>query len=297
MISVIVCSIDDFWFEKFSKSLKETIGIEYQLIKIDNKKEKLSITKAYNKGASEAIYDILIFVHEDVVFHSQNWGVFLHGYFDNLKNPGVLGVVGSSYLPISPSDWWISDQSFIFSNYISNSKEFAGIVGSPQIKGAQVPSKVYVLDGMFLAIKKEAFEGFRFDDGLEGFHGYDTDICLQVSRKFQNYFIPNIQIEHFSKGKANLVWLLNTEKAKRKILSKINRIKKEEGFSNKIELKAFHLFLGQLYKYGDNRFNCIKLGFYYFKQVAIRSFHWRLIPVFFWYLMIFSFKRTPYFSS
>lgn len=280
------------WFEKFSYSLKNTIGVDYQLIKIDNKKEKLSIARAYNKAALKAEFDILVFVHEDVIFHSLNWGQNLISFFNNLDNPGVLGVVGSSYLPISPSDWWISDQSFIFSNYISNSKEFAGIVGCPQIKGVQTPSKVYVLDGMFLALKKETFEEFRFDEGLEGFHGYDTDICLQVSRKFQNYFIPSIQIEHFSKGNANLVWLMNTEKAKRKIISKIDLIKKEDGFSKEIELKAFHLFLGQLYKYVDNRFNCIKLGFYYFKQVAIRSFHWRLIPIFSWYLFVFLFKRT-----
>ena len=106
MISIIVCSINSNLFNTLSNSIENTIGLEYQIIKIDNSKEKLSIAQAYNKGASKARFKVLVFVHEDIIFHTIGWGEILISHFKSLENPGVLGVAGNSYLPISPSDWW-----------------------------------------------------------------------------------------------------------------------------------------------------------------------------------------------
>ncbi|WP_425639478.1 glycosyltransferase [Algoriphagus yeomjeoni] len=292
MISIIVCSIDDFWFNNFSESLEKTIGLEHEIIRVDNKNENLSIAKAYNKGATKAIFDYLVFIHEDIIFHTVNWGNLLVEYFETLENPGVLGVVGSSYLPISPSDWWVSNRSFIHANYISNSKSGKSENGVLQRKGDQIPAKVYSLDGMFLAIKMATFLEFQFDEELPGFHGYDTDLCYQISQKYQNYFVPCILMEHFSKGQPNSTWLENTEKAKRKILPVIEKLKFNNRVQVSLEIKAYHLFLGQLHKYGRSRTENIMYASFYLKKVSIHAFHWKLMPIFFKYLIVFLFRRN-----
>lgn len=294
MISIIVCSIDNYWFTNFSASVEKTIGVNYEIIQIDNKIENLSITKAYNKGAKKAKYEYLVFVHEDIIFQTPNWGNLLLHYFYSLENPGVLGVVGSSYLPISPSDWWISDMNYIHTNYLSNSKEELSGQGVLKCHGEQIPKKVYAVDGMFLTLKKSVFLEISFDERLLGFHGYDTDLSYQVSRKYQNYFIPGILMEHFSKGQPNTVWLENTEIAKRKILPQIHDLVFRKKVLMSLECKAYHLFLGQLLKYGKNRIYNINMAYFYFKEVNRQEFRWKLIPLVLKYILAFVFKRYNY---
>lgn len=252
MISLIVCSKNPYYFEQFVKSVINTVGEDFEIIKIDNLVEKLSIAQAYNKGASRAKFSILVFVHEDVIFHTHNWGKLLIEYFKKLYNPGVLGIAGASYLPISPSDWWISDKRYLNMNFISNTK--SGKVGEGKLKSTKVqePIKVFALDGMFLSAEKSVWKEFQFDESLDGFHGYDTSICYRISQKFQNYFIPCILIEHFSKGYPNHTWLKNTIRSNRSIIYFILSKKTNNLIDKRVEIKVYHLFLEQLIKYGNN---------------------------------------------
>lgn len=259
MISIIVCSIDEYWFDNFSKSVDKTIGVSYEIIRIDNRKENLSISKAYNNGAKLAKYNYLVFVHEDVVFHTENWGLILLKYFGSLENLGIIGVAGSSYHPISPSDWWISDNRYRHFHYVSNDKIANSDKGVlRQNENSQV-FRVFCIDGMFLALDKKVFFEFGFDEKIKGFHGYDTSISLRVARKYYNYFVPNLLIEHFSSGNHNSAFWLNT-------IHSIKSVYKELPYSinNKIdisvELKSWKIFIKNSIKFKYNIFLLIKEG-------------------------------------
>jgi len=264
VISVIVCSIDENLFKRFSASLASSIGVGYEIVRIENQKDKLSIAKAYNKGAERASYDFLVFVHEDVVFHSDDWGQGLLSRFKSLVNPGVLGIAGSNYLPISPSYWWIPDAARRFCNYMDNHE--SGKVGEGKLRssGHTIPISVFLLDGMFLAIEKSVFNKIKFDESLEGFHGYDTSICLRSAIEFQNYFIPDILIEHFSPGKPNATWLLNTvdSYSQKEIISKKDKIDRQ------LEIKSFHLFLNHLRKFAPSWAYQRKQSLTYLKKLS-----------------------------
>lgn len=268
MISIIVCSHNKELFNNFKNSLKSTIGCEYELIRIDNSEGELSIAQAYNKGAAQSNFPFLVFVHEDIVFHTQNWGKLLIAHFNSIESVGVLGIAGSSYLPISPSDWWVPNTKYIHTNFLSNHKNGKVGTGKHQIIGNQTPTKVYALDGMFLAVSKAVFKEFSFDESLPGFHGYDTSICYRVSQKFRNHFIPNILIEHFSKGYPTERWLKNTISANQSILSTIRNLKIEGTVDKKLEIKAFHLFLSQLKKYSSSYQFSVFHSYFYFKQIS-----------------------------
>lgn len=247
MISIVVSSINDQHYQRFTNSLNDTIGVEFEVIKVDNSIKKLSIAQAYNKGAKSARYDILLFVHEDIVFHTVNWGKCLLNHFNRLVNPGLLGLAGSSYLPISPSDWWVPDSNFRHFHYMENHS--GGEIGSGvlRLSDSLQTQKVFVLDGVFLCMSKIIFNKFVFDEELEGFHGYDTSISLRIGLVHTNYFISDILIEHFSSGKPNTLWLMNTIKAYKSI--KNNNLK---NINKKIEEKSFRIFLSQLKKYGPD---------------------------------------------
>lgn len=279
MISVIVCSLHENLFYRFTESLAKTIGIEYELIRIENHIEKLPIAKAYNKGANKASNDFLVFVHEDVVFHSQDWGEKLINQFQSLNNPGVLGIAGSNYLPISPSYWWIPDPARRFCNYMDNYQ--SGQVGAGELRfsGHSDPVQVYLLDGMFLAMKREVFSQVMFDESLEGFHGYDTSICLRGAQKFQNYFIPDVLIEHFSPGKPNPTWLFNTVNS----YSLKEKIALKDKIDRKLEVKSFHLFLNHLRKFGPTWSFQREQSIIYLKKLSSKFFSYQAWFIWLWY--------------
>lgn len=264
MISVVVCSINEFLFNRFSASLAKTIGVNYEIIRIENQKDKLSIARAYNKGASQASYNFLVFVHEDVVFHSDDWGWQLLSRFESLSNPGVLGIAGSNYLPISPSYWWIPDASRRFCNYLDNHESGKIGEGKSRFSGHTDPVKVYLLDGMFLAIKKEVFEKINFNESLEGYHGYDTSICLRSAIEFQNYFIPDILIEHFSPGKPDAIWLFNTVNS----YSQKDKISNQVMIDRQLEIRSYHLFLNHLRKFAPAWTYQRKQSLIYLKKIS-----------------------------
>src|SRR3989338_2231334 len=61
--------------------------------------------------------------------------------------------------------------------------------------------EVVVLDGLFLACRKEIAEIFRFNEALfKGFHFYDIDFCLRISQNFSNIVTYDILLKHFSGG-------------------------------------------------------------------------------------------------
>ncbi|MBN7812941.1 hypothetical protein J0A68_18435 [Algoriphagus sp. H41] len=277
MISIIVCSVDNLLFERFSQSVSDTIGVPYEVLSFDNRIDRLSIATVYNNAAKAAVFKILVFVHEDVVFHTINWGKKLVSYFAHLDRPGVLGVAGSSYLPISPSDWWLCDPNYLHANFISNKKN--GRMGEGYLKkwGEQMAQPVFALDGMFLAMKKSVWKDFHFNEDLYGFQGYDTSICYRVSQKYQNYFIPGILMEHFSKGCPNSIWLINTVKANESIAQFLKKIRKDQKLDRNLEVKAYHLFLNQLAKYSNRWIFNFRYSFIYGWEITKCFFSFRTI--------------------
>ena len=60
-------------------------------------------------------------------------------------------------------------------------------------------------DGLWMGIPKKAFNTIRFDDRcFNGFHSYDTDICMQaLTQGYEIRVAFNIDIRHISKGIIN----------------------------------------------------------------------------------------------
>jgi len=95
MISIIICSRDDELLAKVFKSVQETIGVAFEIISIDNSNGNYSIFEACNLGAEKSKFSYLCFMHDALVFHTQNWGNILINYLRNIS----IFQLCSEYMP------------------------------------------------------------------------------------------------------------------------------------------------------------------------------------------------------
>ena len=61
MVSIIICSVSPLLLEDLKQNIAQTIGVEYEIIAIDNREKHWPIAKAYNYGAQQAKYPYLFF--------------------------------------------------------------------------------------------------------------------------------------------------------------------------------------------------------------------------------------------
>ena len=107
MISCIICSRQLDISAELKENIASTIGCEYELVVIDNSKNEYSIFSAYNEGVRRAKGDILCFMHEDILYHTQGWGKIISNILQD-KTIGQIGVAGSHFMPKAPMYWWSS---------------------------------------------------------------------------------------------------------------------------------------------------------------------------------------------
>lgn len=242
MISIIVSTHKPEFFQRFSENLKKTIGIEYELIGIENYAQ-YSICEAYNLGIKLAKYPFLCFVHEDIIFKTQNWGKRMISLMENDQNIGLIGVAGSKFKSSYPLSGWGQGPSLNkfkrgqITHYYDNNELYEDFDFSTEKKEFE---EVVCLDGIFLFTKNEVLNHCKFDDKtLNYFHGYDTDFSLQVF--FKNYKVivdRKIELIHYSKGNYNKEYTQANKKIWKKWLFKLPVASKDLKMSKLDRLKT-----------------------------------------------------------
>jgi len=217
MISIIVSTYKPEFLQQLTESIKATVGTEYEIIAIENNSQ-FSICKAYNQGISQAQYDYLCFVHEDVTFKSADWGNEIISVFDKNEDIGLIGVAGAKYKSSLPFGWQISElkemrRGSIFQGQDSFESVFDDF--DPNELKLDIED-VVCLDGVILFTRRRDIQKLLFDEKLlQGFHGYDTDISLQVFFSGKRVVVDRrIKIFHFSLGyfgkeKAKAEWKIS----------------------------------------------------------------------------------------
>ena len=99
MISIIICSLHKEIDKSLAINIRTTIGIEYEIIYIYNDNNRFSIFEAYNIGTSKAKYSICCFMHDDIIYHSNNWGYSILHYFESNEKLGAIAVSGNKRGP------------------------------------------------------------------------------------------------------------------------------------------------------------------------------------------------------
>lgn len=203
MLSIIICSRTADISKELKDNIASTVGCEYELCVIDNSHNEYSIFTAYNEGVRRAKGDILCFVHDDVLFQTENWGVIPQKLLSK-PQVGVVGVGGSHFLPSVPMYW--SDSPFVSDYVVNNDHGTRTESFKCDYFDKDGISETVVCDGVFLAFNASVFTKISFDATYySGFHAYDMDICMQIQAHGLKCIVTNqILLEHaWSDGDMN----------------------------------------------------------------------------------------------
>ena len=271
MISIIICSREINLKPLLIENIKKTIGCDYELIVIDNSRNTYSIFEAYNLGIEKSVGSFLCFIHDDILFHTQNWGTIVKTIFDSDNNIGLLGLAGSKVKTKMPSAWFNCDVSESVYNVIQHipkdKKEewFFGFVNPLE--------ELVVIDGFFMVIKKEC--QVYFNVTLKGFHNYDLNISFEVLKKGYKIVGTNeILIEHFSLGNVNKDWVQSTYQI-HKMYHKFLPLNLELNKNNKEhEIINAKLFINKSLNFGF-KYIALKVWCELFLLQPISKYHFR----------------------
>jgi len=211
MLSIIICSRKNNISSELKDNIELTIGVEYELIIIDNSHNKYSIFSAYNEGLSRAKYPYLCFMHEDILYQTKDWGEKVIAYFKDEK-VGLIGVIGTHLISKNPCGW--TDTGLTSGHNVSVNEYHCDL--------SRFGNKTYIeaiaTDGLWQCVRRSLFDKIRYDDKtFDGFHCYDIDISLQVrSIQKQVLIVSDILINHNSNGNWGTAWVENTYKLHKK---------------------------------------------------------------------------------
>lgn len=276
MLSIIISSYQKYYFDQLTENIRETIGegFLYEIIQMWNP-NVMSITEAYNSGAEKARYENLLFLHEDLIFYTRNWGNKLLHHLQK-ESTGIVGVAGSSYVPFAPSSWTVAEKYnsvYILQGNKENAEFFH--INSTE----ENSTKVFAVDGVFMAIRKENYNEFRFDENLKGFHGYDLDFSLRVAQKLQNFVINDILIKHFSGGNPDKKWLDSNIYIRKKL-----GLDFKQKIDPNVEKELFQGFLYNYFKYYPvNRKNILFTLRFYPKKLNFKN-HLEILKKYYQYI-------------
>lgn len=255
MLSVVICSISLELLQNISQNIHSTIGVEHEIIVIDNRERHWSIARAYNEGARQARYPYLFFVHEDVIFHSQNWGKVIAA---KLAEPdcGVIGFAGTKIM-FDCYSGWMQHRHFACTSYFQRKEGKMTFIGFNVVQGEEF-AEVVAVDGFGMFVRKDVWKTYPFDEKiLTGFHCYDVDFSLQIAvgKQYRNYVCcsPEVLVEHLSEGNYNCSWCQDTvrmyNRKWRSVLPvKVNDLHLTDEEMKRYTEKSFNRFLRKSFK-------------------------------------------------
>ena len=239
MLSIIISSYQPEFYLALEKNIAESIGIPYEIMKIDNP-GIMGICEAYNRGAEKAQYDFLLFLHEDVLFETKDWGRILINLL-NTENIGCIGIAGADYIPEVPIGWWMIKNHCY--SHITHANLINQKVHKFTFSSNSGLKKVNLIDGVFMACPKKNWLIIKFDERLKGYHAYDISFSLHTNVYFENYITNLISMKHFSQGKPSKEWLESL------IQNRLNNRThyKQNLIDTKLEFEMFTEFSRQLW--------------------------------------------------
>ncbi len=142
-----------------------------------------SAAVAYNEALERSTGEVVIFAHQDVYF-PEGWlaqlEIALHWMAKHDPHWGVLGVYGVE-ADGRPAGW-------------TYSTGLGRVLGGPFPE----PLPVRTLDEVVLIVRRSS--GLKFDEGVEGFHMYGTDVCLEAERRGLGVYVISAFAIHNSNG-------------------------------------------------------------------------------------------------
>ncbi len=199
-VSVIVCSVDDAKARTIEALYGRLLaGVPHDILVL---RDARSLAEAYNRGIAAARGDVVVLSHDDIDIAAAD---FAARVLAHLQAHDAVGVVGATRLTGPVPVWaghpyvrgWIT-------HHAPGSPEWQVNVLDPR----PVAGGLAVLDGVFLAGRRQAFAAVPFDAAtFDGFHGYDVDWSGRAAQAgLRLAAAGDLRIVHASGGSYDETW-------------------------------------------------------------------------------------------
>ena len=156
--------------------------------------QNTSIHAAYNDVIQKVRgkgYPALVLIHEDVEIQDEQFcrKVREAAAIDGVGIAGSIGGIG-----VDRIGWW---------NATRGKKGYAPDTNGTWYCGFETID-VDVVDGLMLILTPWAVENLRFDETTySGFHGYDSDICMEAKRRGKRVVVQRFEFKHHCRPVSN----------------------------------------------------------------------------------------------
>lgn len=194
---------NDDEIKKYNEHISKTIGCKH-IIKHYKNNNQYSLTEIYNKSIKDYYRnnnEIFVFIHDDLIFKTRDWGKILLRKFNNF-NVDIIGLAGSDHLS-NNGIWWSKKETMYgvvehtngVSNWVNDyNSNFKGL------------KEVVVVDGLFIAVNFDRVIHI-FNEDFEGFHFYEIPFCVDNYIDGSEIRVTNeIRVLHKSIGQTNDEW-------------------------------------------------------------------------------------------
>jgi GT2 family glycosyltransferase len=207
MISIVICSITPARYSAVCENLRKMLGPEqHEFIGIH---DATSLAEGYNRGIRQSRGETIIVCHDDIEVVSPK---FKDRLLKRLTQFDLIGVAGSNRL--AGAKWFDAGPPYVFgqvAHILPGADHILDVIWS--VPSRAVPNMV-VLDGLFMAGRREVFEKVPFDEQtFTGFHIYDMDFTLRAYQAgYKLAVCTDFILIHCSPGHYNDTWAAQAQK-------------------------------------------------------------------------------------
>ena len=206
MITVIISARNPVPESTQERNIRKTAGAPIELFMINNSEGKNGLASVYNFGASRSRGDVLVFMHDDAFFMTENWAPALESIFARDPGAGIVGVAGTQYLYADNCSWTAAGQPFIKGRIVHDLQngDFFATLFSQEREAFEVVA----CSGVFFAVRRTLLTQFGFDERtFDGFCFHETDFCMQARQSNWRIIVtPDILVKHRSTGTYDKAW-------------------------------------------------------------------------------------------
>jgi len=201
-----------------------------------------SLSEVYNDGLKDSTYDIVVFMHDDLIIETKCIGEKIQKIFD--KNPefGIVGIAGTTDLV--SGRWWDIKKSMEGKVYHESEgkrwlSKYSEKSYSDELK------EVVCIDGLFMMVHKQRIKN-NFDEEFKGFHFYEIPFCVtNYVNGVKIGLTTKFDIVHKSIGQTNEQWEENKKQFEEKFKDVLPiRLTNNKTFAEKLNYDKDKIGLG-----------------------------------------------------
>ncbi len=198
--TIVVCSINTQRFLRLKQNMEALIPANrLQIVRISDAR---SMSEGYNRGARQAIGDIVVFCHDDIEILTPDFAARIA---DRLEQFDLLGVAGSTWL--RDANWMSAGLPYLRGQVVHALADRKGYTYSVYGLDGITSGGIQALDGLFLAMRRDFCDANRFDEAYDSFHLYDIDLSFRCHLARDRVAVCNdVLVKHHSLGRYDASW-------------------------------------------------------------------------------------------